>query len=95
MAERLTGRGTHQGEFQRIAGIVPTGTSVAVPGVVFYRIADGRITEFRGQFDRMSLLRQLEAIAGVHAPALSRQQLAVKLANEGLPEIFSTRWGVL
>jgi predicted ester cyclase len=30
-----------------------------VPGVVFYRIVDGRIAEFRGQFDQLSLLRQL------------------------------------
>jgi predicted ester cyclase len=34
VAERLTGRGTHRGEFQ---GIPPTGKQVAVPGVVFYR----------------------------------------------------------
>ncbi len=56
VVERWTGRGTHQGEFQ---GIGPTGKSVAVPGVVFYRIADGKIAEFRGQFDRLSLLEQL------------------------------------
>ena len=40
VVERWTGRGTHQGEFQ---GIAPTGKRVAVPGVVFYRIADGKI----------------------------------------------------
>ena len=59
VAERWTGRGTHRGEFQ---GIPPTGKSVAVPGVVFYRIAGGKIAEFRGQFDRMSLLQQLGGI---------------------------------
>jgi steroid delta-isomerase-like uncharacterized protein len=59
VAERWTGRGTHRGEFQ---GIRPTGKSVAVPGVVFYRIADGKIAEFRGQFDRMSLMQQLGVI---------------------------------
>jgi steroid delta-isomerase-like uncharacterized protein len=64
VVERWTGRGTHKGEFQ---GIAPTGKSVEVPGVVFYRIADGHITEFRGSFDMLSMLQQL----GVEpAPAL-------------------------
>ena len=61
VAERWMGRGTHQGEFQ---GIPPTGKRVAVPGVVFYRIAGGKIVEFRGQFDRMSLMQQLGVIPG-------------------------------
>jgi steroid delta-isomerase-like uncharacterized protein len=60
VAERWTGRGTHLGEFQ---GIPPTGNRVMVPGVVFYRIEDGKIAEFRGQFDRMSLMQQLGAIS--------------------------------
>jgi steroid delta-isomerase-like uncharacterized protein len=60
VVERWTGRGTHRGELQ---GIAPTGKRVAVPGVVFYRIADRKIAEFRGQFDRMSLLQQLGLIA--------------------------------
>ena len=66
VAERWTGRGTHQGEFQ---GIPPTGNQVAVPGIVFYRIADGKIAEFRGQFDRMSLMQQLGVIPSANAPA--------------------------
>jgi steroid delta-isomerase-like uncharacterized protein len=56
VAERWTGRGIHRGEFQ---GIPPTGKQVTVPGVVFYRIRDGRITEFRGSFDMLSMLQQL------------------------------------
>jgi predicted ester cyclase len=59
VAERWTGRGTHRGEFQ---GIAPTGRQVTVPGTVFYRLASGRITEFRGQFDGVALLQQLRAI---------------------------------
>jgi steroid delta-isomerase-like uncharacterized protein len=59
VAERWTGRGTHQGTFQ---GIAATGKRVEVPGVVFYRIADGRIVEFRGSFDMLSMLRQLDAV---------------------------------
>jgi predicted ester cyclase len=59
VAERWTGRGTHQGEFQ---GIAPTGRQVTVPGAVFYRLASGKITEFRGQFDGVALMQQLGAI---------------------------------
>ena len=65
VAERWTGRGTHRGEFQ---GIAPTGKQVEVPGVVFYRIVDGKIVEFRGQFDRLSLLQQLGAIPSPGRP---------------------------
>ena len=56
VAERWTGRGTHQGELQ---GIPPTGKRVEVPGSVFYRIVGGKIVEFRGQLDMMSLMQQL------------------------------------
>ena len=56
IAERWTGHGTQTGEFQ---GIPATGRQVAVPGTVFYRIAAGKIVEFRGQFDRMSMMEQL------------------------------------
>jgi len=59
VAERWTGRGTHQGEFQ---GIPPTGRQVAVPGFVFYRVASGKIAVFRGLFDGLSMLQQLGAI---------------------------------
>ncbi|HEX8968562.1 MAG TPA: ester cyclase [Chloroflexota bacterium] len=62
VAERWTGRGTHRGEFQ---GIPPTGRQVAVPGVVFYRLRGGRIIEFRGSFDMLSMLQQLGAGAAV------------------------------
>ncbi|HJQ28586.1 MAG TPA: ester cyclase [Rubrobacter sp.] len=60
VAERWTGRGTHSGELQ---GIPPTGKRVEVPGSVFYRIVGGRIVEFRGQLDMMSLMQQLGVIA--------------------------------
>jgi steroid delta-isomerase-like uncharacterized protein len=58
VAERWTGRGTHRGAFQ---GIAPTDRRVEVPGVVFYRIAEGKIVEFRGSFDMMRMLQQLGA----------------------------------
>ena len=59
VAERWTGRGSHQGELQ---GIPPTGKRVEVPGSVFYRIVGGKIVEFRGQLDMMSLMQQLGVI---------------------------------
>ena len=66
VVERWTGQGTHRGELQ---GIPPTGKQVAVPGVVFYRIEGGKIVEFRGQFDMMSLMRQLGVIPSPETPA--------------------------
>ncbi len=59
VAERWTGRGTHQGE---LWGILPTGKRVEGPGSVFYRIVDGKIVEFRAQFDMMGLMQQLGAV---------------------------------
>jgi steroid delta-isomerase-like uncharacterized protein len=60
VGERWTGRGTHQGEFQ---GIAPTGRQVIVPGFVWYRLASGKITEFRGLFDGLALMQQLGAMS--------------------------------
>jgi|SRR5579875_1284301 len=69
VAERWTGIGTQRGDFQ---GIQATGRQVAVPGTVFYRIADGKIIEFRGQFDRMSMMEQLGVVAAPeHVEALA------------------------
>jgi steroid delta-isomerase-like uncharacterized protein len=59
VAEQWTGHGTHRGDFQ---GVPATGRRVAVPGTVFYRITAGKIVEFRGQFDRMSMMQQLGAV---------------------------------
>ena len=56
VAERWTGRGTHLGAFQ---GIAPTRRQVTVPGVVFYRVAAGKIVEFRGLFDGLAMMQQL------------------------------------
>jgi steroid delta-isomerase-like uncharacterized protein len=61
VAERWTGRGTHRGYFQ---GIPSTGRQVSVPGVVFYRIQAGKIAEFRGSFDAMSMMQQLGVETG-------------------------------
>ena len=60
VAERWTGRGTHLGE---LMGIPPTGKRVEGPGSVFYRIAGGKIVEFRGQLDMMGIMQQLGVIS--------------------------------
>jgi predicted ester cyclase len=60
VAERWTGRGTHRAE---LMGIPPTGKRVEGPGSGFYRIAGGKIVEFRGQFDMMGLMQQLGVIS--------------------------------
>jgi steroid delta-isomerase-like uncharacterized protein len=54
VASHWTWRGTHQGTFQ---GVAPTGRPVTLPGTVFYRLAAGKITEFRGQFDGLDLMQ--------------------------------------
>ena len=56
VAERWTGRGTHQSQLQDMP---PTGKRVVAPGAVFYRIDRDRIVEFRGQVDVGSLFQQL------------------------------------
>ena len=66
VAELWTGRGTHRGELQ---GIPPTGKRVEAPGSVFYRIVGGKIVEFRGQLDMMSLMQQLGVIPPQQAEA--------------------------
>jgi steroid delta-isomerase-like uncharacterized protein len=53
---RFTLRGTHHGDFM---GIPPTGRTVAVPGLIVYRIADGKIADHWIQMDNMALMQQL------------------------------------
>jgi predicted ester cyclase len=53
---RVTGRGTHEGEFQ---GIPPTGRQVAATGVGIGRIEDGRIVEAWAAYDALGLMQQL------------------------------------
>ena len=53
---RLTG--THRGEFQ---GIPPTGRAIAVAGLEFSRLVDGRFVEHWGMFDNLALLSQIGA----------------------------------
>jgi steroid delta-isomerase-like uncharacterized protein len=59
VVERWTGRGTHRGA---IFGKEATGNVITVPGTVIYRFRDGKIAEFRGHFDQLSLFQQLGLI---------------------------------
>lgn len=56
VAVAWTGGGTHRGE---LMGIPPTGRTAKVTGIVFNRLADGRIVERWGNTDDLGFLRQL------------------------------------
>ena len=56
---RATFHGTHTGK--EFAGLPPTGKQWSVPGIVIYRIAEGKIVDFWIQADTLGLLQQLGA----------------------------------
>jgi C-1 hydroxylase len=55
---RVATSGGHTGEWR---GIAPTGGRWTNTGVMFFRIANGRVAEWSGQFDQLNLLMQLGA----------------------------------
>jgi predicted ester cyclase len=59
VAERLTGRGTHQGEFM---GVPPTGSRVEFPNIAMVRIREGKIIELRGAPDMLGLMQQIGVV---------------------------------
>lgn len=59
IAARFEMRGTHQGEF---FGIPPTGKTIAVKAVNFYRFENGAIVEEYGQPDLLGLMQQIGAV---------------------------------
>ena len=56
---RWTAFGTHKGE---LAGILATGKSTTVTGIVVDRIVDGKIAESWPTFDQFGLMQQLGVI---------------------------------
>jgi steroid delta-isomerase-like uncharacterized protein len=62
---RVTGYGTHQGEF---FGIPPTGKRVAMGGLDLVRVEGGKLAEHWANFDQLGLLRQLGAIPAPGQP---------------------------
>jgi steroid delta-isomerase-like uncharacterized protein len=59
VAERLTVRGTHEGEFM---GFSPTGKQVEFAGMGVFRIREGKIVEFRAMPDMLGVLQQIGAV---------------------------------
>ena len=59
MSVRFTLRGTHSGDFM---GIPPTHKAIEVGGIAILRVVGGKVTERRGQFDQMGLMRQLGVV---------------------------------
>ena len=59
MAAHWTMRGTHLGPF---LGNRPTGRSMVAQGIIFIRMANGRIAEERTLVDQMGILQQLGLI---------------------------------
>ena len=56
---RVTGRGTHESEFQ---GIPATGEQVSATGIGIGRIEGGRIAESWAAYDALGLMQQLGAV---------------------------------
>ncbi len=56
---RVTGRGTHRGEFQ---GIPPSGRPVTVSDTDIVRIEEGRLAEHWANFDQLGMLTQIGAL---------------------------------
>ncbi|MDA1189773.1 MAG: ester cyclase [Chloroflexi bacterium] len=50
---RMTVRATHKGEFM---GVPATGKPVKYSGMVLWRVANGKVTEFYSVFDQLALL---------------------------------------
>ena len=59
VAARFIMRGTHQGTF---FGVQPTGKSIKVQAMNFYRFSNGQIVEEYGQPDMLGLLQQIGAV---------------------------------
>jgi steroid delta-isomerase-like uncharacterized protein len=59
VATRFTITATHRADFQ---GVPATGRQVAIPGLEFNWIADGKIAEHWGQFDLVGLMQQIGAM---------------------------------
>lgn len=59
VVERVTTRGTHEGEF---AGIEPTGNTIEVQSINILRFEDGKVAEMSIQPDTLGMMQQLGVI---------------------------------
>src|SRR6478672_896873 len=62
VAARFIMTGTHNGTF---FGVPPTGQTIKVQAINFYRISNGQIVEEYGQPDMLGLLQQIGAVPDV------------------------------
>lgn len=58
VAAHFTMRGTHRGTF---FGVPPTGKTIVVQSMGFYRLSDGKFVEEHGLPDLLGLLQQIGA----------------------------------
>jgi steroid delta-isomerase-like uncharacterized protein len=66
VACRWTLRGTQRGAY---LGIPPTGRTVAIAGMGFARVADGKVVEHWGVVDLLGLMQQLGAVPPMGPPS--------------------------
>jgi len=59
VAARFTMKGTHRGTF---LGVPPTGATIVVQSMAFYRLSGGQIVEEHGLPDMLGLLQQIGAV---------------------------------
>ena len=59
IADRITARGTHEGEFM---GIEPTGRQIETPSMVIHHLEDGTVVADNGLLDNLGLLQQLGVV---------------------------------
>jgi steroid delta-isomerase-like uncharacterized protein len=59
IAARFTMRGTHKGTF---FGVPPTGNTIQVQAMNFYRLSNEQLVEEYGQPDLLALLQQIGAV---------------------------------
>ncbi len=82
VATRVTGRGTHLGEWM---GIRPTGRVIELRGLNLDRVQGGRIVEHWGEADTVGMLWQMgvDAFAGRHSeePGVSPQVKSIMLSG--------------
>ena len=62
VAARFTMQGTHQGAF---FGVPPTGKTIVVQAMNFYRLSGGQLVDEHGQPDMLELLQQIGAVPSV------------------------------
>ena len=60
VAERLSARGTHGGEF--IMGVAPTGKRAEFQGQAIFHISAGKVLECRGMPHMLGLMQQIGAV---------------------------------